>query len=83
MPDLTSAQLLAATAADMRGEGGTRPAFDAVGQAIADWLDANARYDGVEQTRMDGTELGKLAPMLKVCNAWWASRGIDPTALEA
>lgn len=54
-------------------------------RAVADWLDSKAvRYaDPVLARRLD-TELaqGVEPPMLKTCAAWWASRGLVPTAAD-
>lgn len=127
MADLTPAELLAATAADMcRVADGTTPgpwlarpvvvfggyedgaeiegfggllvadrasAGDAchiaawdpdMARAVAAWLEAKAarygQYDAEEQARIVETGTGTLAPMLAVCAAWWASRGVEPGA---
>ena len=82
MPDLSPAELLAATAADMRTVAWCRPRHDGVAVAVADWLDAKAtkygQHDAATQARMADAGVGTLAPMLRVCEAWWASRGVEP-----
>lgn len=115
---MTPAQLLAATAADMRkvadtahGDNWSRDeqlcvvhadggficqtsvndldhiaAWDPdMARAIADWLDAKAvRYaDRAWAMRLlNDIAAGSSPPMLRVCDAWWKSRGIDPQVKE-
>jgi hypothetical protein len=132
MADLTPAQLLAATATDMRaladspataaapwsarfgeihdraglhiaeidtvthagalGDQRNRSTVEHVAawdpdmaRAVADWLDAKAvRYsDRAWATRLLGDiAAGASPPMLRVCDAWWASRGLEPQAVD-
>jgi hypothetical protein len=53
-------------------------------RAVANWLDAKATKYGAyapwAQDEMVATGTGTLAPMLKVCAAWWKSRGREPVA---
>lgn len=54
-------------------------------RAIADWLDAKAvRYaDRAWAMRLlNDIAAGSSPPMLRVCDAWWKSRGIDPQVKE-
>lgn len=54
-------------------------------RAVADWLDVKAdKYSASDTSAKLERDLasGSRPPMLRVCDAWWKSRGMEPKELD-